>query len=414
MSMPANPHLAYRTRCDQPLAFVPTRPPHATPSDVPAGPYALPAAMQPRLLIHVIHDGDVIPSELLVDRTGAPIPEQAFHEHYVHERDWGAAMVAGALCRHLGLAGFWNVEIARVVMDFGRFPGITGKDDDHLTRHAINYPFSGLLAYEQKRRILEHYYDAISQRYNEIIPPVQVKLAIHTYDPFNQSGTRRPPVSIITRCVGYQVRSEMPFGVFDPLYPDILGEFTSDRILRDRLSLTLESAGIHTEHNYPYLLPDGSVEVRSQVWSFFRIARQAFEAAHPQTKSESAFRMVWDMLLDTNLRSSESEMLRSYLHAFRHVPGEREAEFAAARGAYERISDFICRDDNAFVEHFRHMPSRPSALGMELRKDVVFELDRQGRPVAPRVEEVDRIAEVIARGLHVYFTQDCPQHRATT
>jgi hypothetical protein len=414
MSMPANPHLAFRTHCDQPLAFVPTRPPHATPRDVPAGPYALPPEMQSRLLIHVIHDGDVIPAELLVDRAGAPIPEEAFYEHYVRERDWGAAMVAGALSRHLGLAGFWNVEIARVVMDFGRFPGITTKDDDHLTRHAINYPFSKLLNYEQKRRTLEHYYDAISEGYNEIIPPAQVKLAIHTYDPFNQSGTRRPPVSIITRCVGYQVRSEMPFGVFDPLYPDILGEFTSDRILRDRLSLTLESAGIHTEHNYPYLLPDGSVEVRSQVWSFFRIARQAFEAAYPETKAEAAFGMVWRMLLDTNLRSSQSEMLRSYLHAFRRVPEEYEAQFAAARRAYERIGDFIRRDDNAYVEHFRHMPSRPSALGMELRKDVVFELDGQGRPIAPRVEEVTRIAEVIARGLHVYFTQDCPQHRVTT
>lgn len=408
MSTPANPHLAYRTGCDQPLAFVP-----AAPGDA-SGPYRLPAAMQPRLLVHVIHDGDVIPGELLVDRTGAPIPESAFHDHYLRERDWGASLVAAELCRHLGLPGFWKVEIARVVMDFGRFPGITFKDDDYLTRHAINYPFSRLLGYEQKRRILEHYYDAISLRYNELTPPAQVKLAIHTYDPYNQSGTRRPPMSIITRCVGYQVRSEMPFGVFDPLYPDILGEFTSDRILRDRLSLTLERAGIHTEHNYPYLLPDGSIEVRSQVWSFFRIAREAFDAAHPETRDEPGFQMVWRMLLDTNLRSSQSEMLRSYLHAFRRVPEEQEAAFAAARRAYERIADFIHRDDNAFVEQFRHLPGRPSALGMEVRKDLVFELDRQGRPVAPRIDEASRIAEVIARGLHVYFTEDCPQHRATS
>lgn len=413
MSLPVNPHLAFRTSCDHPLAFVPTPPADAPPGAAP-GPYRLPAEMQPRLLIHVIHDGDVIPAELLVDSEGAPIPEEAFREHYERERDWGASLVAGALCRHLGLAGFWKVEIARVVMDFGRFPGITKKDDDHLTRHAINYPFSKLLNYEQKRRILEHYYDALALRYNELAPPSQVKLAIHTYDPYNQSGTRRPPTSIITRCVGYQVRSEMPFGVFDPLYPDILGEFTSDRILRDRLSLTLESAGIHTEHNYPYLLPDGSIEVRSQVWSFFRIARQAFEAAQPETKADPACQMVWRMLLDTNLRSSQSEMLRSYLHAFRHVPAAQEAEFAAARVAYERIADFIHRDDNAFVEHFRHMPGRPSALGIELRKDVVFELDAHGRPLAPRPDEANRIAEVLARGLHVYFTEDCPRHRATT
>jgi hypothetical protein len=413
MTMPVNPHLSFRTACDEPLAFVPAQPVHTTPGDA-AGPHRLPADLLPRLLIHVIHDGDVIPGELLVDRAGAPIPEEAFREHYERERDWGASLVAGALCRHLGTAGFWRVEIARVVMDFGRFPGITTKDDDHLTRHAINYPFSKLLGYEQKRRILEHYYDALSQRYNELLPPTQVKLAIHTYDPFNQSGTRRPPASIITRCVGYQVRSEMPFGVFDPLYPDILGEFTSDRILRDRLSLTLESAGVHTEHNYPYLLPDGSVEVRSQVWSFFRIARQAFEAAYPETRGDAAFQMVWRMLLDTNLRSSQSEMLRSYLHAFRRVPEEYEAGFAAARLAYERIGDFIRRDDNAYVENFRHMPGRPSALGIELRKDLVFELDRDGHPVAPKLEEASRLAEILAHGLHVYFTEDLPRQRATS
>lgn len=405
MSLSPNPHTAYRTRCDEPVACV------AGPGER-GGPYVLPADIRPSLLIDVIHDGDVIPAEFLVDHTGAPIPEQIFRGHYERERDWGASLLAGELARQLGLDGFWQVQIARVVMDFGRFPGITAKDADHLTRHAINYPFSGLLGFEQKRRILEHYYDAIAARYNEIMPPVRVKLAIHTYDTYNQSGTRRPPASILTRCVGYQVRSEMPFGVFDPLYPDILGEFTSDRILRDRLSLTLERAGIHTEHNYPYLLPDGSVEVRAQVWNFFRVARQAFEAAHPATKSEPAFQMVWRMLLDTNLRSSQSEMLRSYLHAFRRVPEDREDEFAAARSAYERIGAFVRQGDSDFVERYRHMPGRPSALGIEVRKDLVFELDPQGRPVAPRQQEASRIAEVIARALHIYFTEDAPQYRA--
>jgi hypothetical protein len=405
MSPPPNPHTAYRTRCDEPVARVPT-------PGGGDGPSALPPEIRPGLMIDTIHDGDVIPAELLVDPAGAPIPEQAFLPHYERERDWGASLLAGELSRQLGMDGFWQVQIARVVMDFGRFPGITVRDADHLSRHAINYPFSALLGFEQKRRILEHYYDAIAARFNEIVTPARVKLAIHTYDTFNASGTRRPPASILTRCVGYQVRSEMPFGVFDPLYPDILGEFTSDRILRDRLSLTLERAGIHTEHNYPYLLPDGSVEVRAQVWSFFRVARQAFEAAHTETKSEPAFQMVWRMLLDTNLRSSQSEMLRSYLHAFRRVPEDREAEFAAARAAYERIAAFVRQGDSDFVERYRHMPGRPSALGIEVRKDLVFELDRQGRPVAPRPQEASRIAEVIAQALHIYFTEDCPRYRA--
>lgn len=406
MNTSPNPHTDYRTSCAEPVAFVPV-------PENQASSYNLPDEIKKRIVIDVIHDGNVIPEELLVDHTGEPIPEEAFRPHYEHERDWGASALAGELARHLGLEGFWQVQIARVVMDFGRFPGITPKNADHLGRHAINYPFSELLDFRQKRRIFEHYYDAISSRYNDFVPSAQVKLAIHTYDTFNSSGTRRPPASILTRCVGYQVDSEMPFGVFDPLYPDILGEFTSDRILRDRISLTLERAGIHTEHNYPYLLPDGSVEVRSQVWTFFHTARKAFEAAYPRTKDEPAFRMVWKMLLDTNLRSSQSEMLRSYLHAFRRVPIELEAEYAAARQAYEQISDFIRRDGNQFVERYRHMPGRPSALGIEVRKDLVFELDRYGRPVAPKVREARKIADVIAHAVHIYFTDDSPHYRAS-
>lgn len=395
----SHPHLGYRTHCDEPVAFVPVEP-TPQPSEL-----ELPDDAKQKLSIDVIHDGDVIPGELLVGPSGEPIPESAFWDHYVIERDWGAGLVAGELARHLGLTGYYNVQIARVVMDFGRFPGITRKSAEHLGRHAINYPFSHLLGFEQKRRILEHYYDAISRRFDEFIAPVQVKIAIHTYNTDNPSGTRRPPISVITRCVGYQVSSEMPYGVFDPLYPDILGEFTCDRILRDRISLTLERAGIHTEHNYPYLLPDGSVEVRSQVWNFFAATRSAFEAEYPETRAQPAFIKVWEMLLDTNLRSQESEALRSYLHAFRRVPPERESQFATARTAYEQIASFLRRDGNQFVEHYRHSPNRPSALGIEVRKDLVFEW-QNGQPVAPKRREARKIAAVLARGIHRYFTED--------
>ena len=62
----------------------------------------------------------------------------------------------------------------------------------------------------------------------------------------------------------------MPFGVFDPLDPDVLGESTCSRTLRDRISLNLKRAGFRVGHNHPYLLPEGCVEVRTQVWYFFR------------------------------------------------------------------------------------------------------------------------------------------------
>lgn len=401
----ATPHTAYRTDGDEPVAFVRVQDDRAPSRTL------LPEDARNRIVIDVIHDGDIIPEEFLVDRNGMEIPDEAFWAHYKHERDWGASQLAAELARQLGLDGYWYVKIARVVMDFGRFPGITQKDAGHLERHAINYPFSNLLGFEQKRRILEHYYDTISARFNAILAPAQVKIAIHTYDTYNRSGTRRPPISILTRCVGYQVSSEMPFGVFDPLYPDILGEFTSDRILRDRISLTLERAGIHTEHNYPYLLPDGSVEVRSQVWNFFRITRQAFEVEYPETRDDPAFAMVWHMLLDTNLRSSESEMLRGYLHAFRRVPPESEPMFIAAYHAYEHIAHFVRRDGNQFVELYRHMRTRSSALGIELRKDLVYQFDANGHPLAPKPREARKLASFLAQAVHTYFTEDYPNTR---
>ena len=402
----SHPSVQYHTQAGDPFLFVPVTPVTSASDDGPGSEYSLPADAKKRLILDVIHDGSVIPEEFLFDRHGDPIPEDAFLRHYEHERDWGASLIATELASHLALDGFYRVEIARVVMDFGRFPGITPKDADHLGRHAINYPFSHLLGFEQKRRILDHYYDRISQLFESEVSKTQVKLAIHTYDMYNRSGTRRPPLSILTRCIGYQVRSEMPFGVFDPLYPDILGEFTSDRILRDRMSLTLERAGLHTEHNYPYLLPDGSVEVRSQVWNFFRRTRRAFESERPETRESPAFQRVWEMLLDTNLRSSESESLRSYLHAFRRVPKADEAGFQAARKAYEEIASFLRRDGNHFVEKYRISRSRPSAIAIEVRKDLVFEFDENGRPLRPKPREARKISAIIARALHTYFTED--------
>ncbi|MCA9688155.1 MAG: N-formylglutamate amidohydrolase [Nannocystaceae bacterium] len=395
-----SPSLRYRTSTCDPLIFAPSAP-IATPSE-----YALTPADRARVVVDAIHDGDVIPSEFLVDADGRPIEERAFLHHYAIERDWGASLVADALARHLALGGHFRVELARVVMDFGRFPGITPKDCDHLGRRAINYPFSGLLDHTQKRRILAHYYDTISDQLDQAVSRAEVKIAIHTYDAHNPSGTLRPPISILTRCVGYQVRGEMPLGVFDPLFPDLLGEFTADRILRDRISLTLERAGLSTEHNYPYLLPDGSVEVRSQVWNFFRSLRAAYEDESPETREDPAHEMVWRMLLDTNLRSSASEALRSYLHAFRRVSVDREQEFEAARDAYERISAFLQRGDGVFAREYRHSPSRPSALGVEIRKDLIYDLDERGYPRASRPEVVEEIAALIARAVHTYFTLD--------
>lgn len=372
----------------------------------------LPERYRQRVLIDVIHDGEWIPDDFLTDGVGCPIEAGEIEPCYIAERDWGASLMAEQLTVALGLASYCRVNVARVLLDFGRFPGSTPRQANHLERFAINYPFSRRLSYLQKKDLLERFYDPISARFDELLEDILIKVAIHTYDRFNQSGTERPPVSIITRSIGYQTASELPVGLYDPLYPDILCEFTCHRILRDRISLTLEKANIAVEHNYPYCLPEGSLEVRFQVWAYFRYLRRAFESRHPETVEAPAYEMVWRMLQDTSLRRMESEVLRSYLHMYRRAPCGQDVIFAAAERAYEHISSFMRGQRPGMVDAYRFSPSRPSSLVIEVRKDIIHELDGAGRPLQPKVENVQRVAGKVAEAITTYLHEDRVHHPA--
>jgi hypothetical protein len=391
----------YRTDRSSPVEFVKVAPD-------PESPFLIPPEIANRIMIDVIHDGDWIPEELLTDADGNPIPDEAFLDEYVMERDWGASLVAESACRQLGIPGYHRVVIARVIMDFGRFPGLTHEDAGHLDRFALNYPFSEMLGFSQQRKVLENYYDPTSAHFEAAVRDTITKIAIHTYDHRNDSGTVRPEISVLTQATSYQAESEMPFGVFDPMYPDVLAEYTADRLLRDRLSLTYEKAGYTVAHNYPYTLPDGSIEVRAQVWSFFRYLRRCFEEANPTSPDEPGFSMVWNMLLDTNLRSAESEMLRSYLYMFRRVAHGMEQEFAAATGAYQRVVAFLQADHEALLMGYRVAPERLSSLGVEVRKDLIYDFEGARHPVRARPDRADEVAKVFAQSLHQYFTDDRP------
>ena len=366
----------------------------------------LPSQFRDTILLDVIHDGDWIPEEFTRNEKGELIPEEAFLDAYYYERDWGASLVAGEIASFLGLPGHYSVNVARVLMDFGRFPGPTPKDADHLHRFALNYPFSKLLSYQQKKRVLEVYYDEISQIMETAISGKDIKIAIHTYDTYNKTGTIRPHLSLLTRSFGYQNENEMPYGVFDPLYPDVLAEFTCDRVLRDRISLTLEKIGVPVAHNYPYLLPDGSVEMRSQVWLFFLKLREEFEERYPGTKDHYPHQMVWDMLLDTNLRSAKSEKLRSFFHYYRRIDEEYEAHFNDAASAYIQIREFLENEVPHFVDRFRFSQTRTSALGIEIRKDLVWHFDEMGTPIGPRLDNIRIIGKHVAQAIYVYLTED--------
>jgi hypothetical protein len=174
------------------------------------------------------------------------------------------------------------------------------------------------------------------------------------------------------------------------------------------VSLNLERNGFRVSQNHPYPLPNGSLEVRALVWYFFTYLRKRFEEDFPSTRDEPAFEIVWTMLLNTNLRSAESEALRGFLHRFRRVLRGQRSRFEKARQAYERINDYV--HDKDILHAYRRSPNRPSCFGIEVRKDLVCHIDRStGLPqkrTAQNDENARHIARLIAEAIHIYFTTD--------
>ncbi len=123
---------------------------------------------------------------------------------------------------------------------------------ESLDRLSINPPLAHVLDHSGKAELLETYSDGISELMEKAIVGKLIKIAVHTYDEHNPSRTQRPDVSLISRSVGYQRENRMPFGVFDPLYPDVLGDSMCSRTLLHRISLNLERAGFRVGHNHPW------------------------------------------------------------------------------------------------------------------------------------------------------------------
>ncbi|RMG06483.1 MAG: hypothetical protein D6731_25730 [Planctomycetota bacterium] len=385
-------------RIDDPFVFVPVVAKHAE--------TAVPELHRDAILVDTVHDGDLIPRKYLERDGRAVLPKNVVQSAFARERDWGADLVAEHLARWLGLAGYHRVAVARVLLDFNRFPGTTPPGaDDPLGRLSINPPFAAALTHPEKMSLLEEVYDGISDRMERALAGKLIRLGIHTYDEHNPNLTRRPTVSLITRPASYQQNSRMPFGVFDPMYPDELGESTCSRTLRDRISLNLERAGFRVGHNHPYLLPEGCIDVRSQVWVFFLYLRRRFELERPETREDPAFRRVWTMLLNTNLRLAEAESLRGFLHRYRRVGADVLPAFQAAQRAYEEVREFVSQ--SRVVTDFRRSHHRPSSLVIEVRKDVVAELDPETRlPLRLIPENASRIAKVIAGAVTTFLTTD--------
>ncbi len=367
---------------------------------------ALEPSVRPRVLVHTVHDGDLLPPRF-ADAWG-DVDDPVLLQTFARERDWGANLVAKHLAHALGLRIYGRVRLARVLLDFNRFPGTTPPGNrDPLERLAINPPFSERLSHADKMALLDEY-DHISELLEPHLHDKLIVIGVHTYDELNPSATSRPHLSVVDRPAGYQREAAMPYGVFDPMYPDVLGESSCSRILRDRISLNLERVGFRVSGNHPYALPEGSIEVRSQVWYFFSFLRRRYEREHPASVGDPAHGLVWDMLLNTNLRDAKAESLRGYLHRYRKVAPEEAALFSAARVAYERIERFVENTD--VLQQYRRSANRPSSLALEVRKDLLCEMDPQTglpRPATASMREVAKqIAAVVAGAIRTYFESD--------
>lgn len=399
--MPHKPRFDFDRPCDPPLERV----------RVPArGDFLLPEPLRRRVAVLAVHDGQAIPRRFRVRPDGSPIvdPEE-LERQFVEMRDWGANIVAEELASALGAPSYVSCRVARVLVDFNRFPGSTQPENqDALEALAIGELFGEALDHHQKTDLLESFYDPISATIESVVEDSLIGLSMHTYDEAHQSQNKRAHVSIISLALSYQRDAQLPYGVFDPMYPDHLAESTCSRILRDRMSLNLERSGFRVTHNHPYALPDGSIEMRAQVWHFFRFLRRRFEAEFPEAVGDPAYERVFTMLSDTNLRMAEAEEMRGFLHRFRRVSDERRPALLASLDAYKRVEAFV--RDSTVVKDYRRSPERPSSVGIEVRKDLVCSFDEDTGlplPTSPEQRQVARqIAQAIASSIRTYFATD--------
>ena len=73
----------------------------------------IPEEVRDRILIHTVHDGDIIPTELFADQDGkALVNRRRLNAQFIQERDWGANLVASRVAGALGVGGYSRWRIA--------------------------------------------------------------------------------------------------------------------------------------------------------------------------------------------------------------------------------------------------------------------------------------------------------------
>lgn len=365
------------------------------------------------VVVDVVHDGTRVPPELdaLFEGDGSFRP--AVRDAYVRERDWGAGAVAERLAHHLGLRGYHHVQAARVACDYNRFRGWSVPEAGHLGRRALFPPASELLSPRMGEQALATCFDPVSQalyaRCEEAFDGALVKdsrltrITVHTYDDRAGEGHRRPKASLIFTPFEYHELARLPASVYPPVFPDRLAEFTADRALAYRMALKLEKNYLPVAINSPYFLPLGGAEMRLQVWCYIRHLQQLVERIASE-QDAARFEPLWPCILDID-HPWVGRAIDDDLHA-----------------ALEELCRWAKKHHFEAVERYRYSAYRPNAIEVEIRKDLAYEgswetLSDGREAFVPeegtlRLDEIDRIAAIMAAGIREYLVEDQPEKRA--
>ncbi len=219
------------------------------------------APAAPPVIVYSIHDGSRIPP------FATPEARRWASERCTTERDWGANRLAQRIGAALGLDGVWQMQVARSVLDFGRLRGITTPGTDHYNRRALAPEFAARLQEPECELVLQLYDRAeadlharIAARRRATGAPL-VLLGVHTFDPVGTDGRGgplrpRPPVSLL------HVPERLARETYGAEFATALGTTTADPRLIACLTSALRTAELAPTCNEPYLLPEGSVELR--------------------------------------------------------------------------------------------------------------------------------------------------------
>lgn len=419
------PETLHLAPCDEPYEFVPV-----------AG--SEEEDYRQHLLIDVVHDGEAIPDDrrlaglgkLLADAERRP---ELLADH-ARERDWGAECVARELARALEAPGYWRVTIARGLLDFNCFPGVSRRPTRHPERYAMRPPWTTFLEPADVREVLE-YYDRIAERLRDVcelkvkrgnelrkLDPLRsqfVRLAVHTFEADSTSGRTGPTLRVLHRLEARDPESDPAAEAFDPVYPEALAESSADPRLAYRIGLAARPDETGISVDFPDELAPGSIESRLRVWLFMRHLQEQF-MVDPETapywermqtvpqRGRAAWDLVWEMLRGTSNRSVEAAALSNYLHRYgQRGPHLAETFLHECAAVWREVRNFRDRHLPELLRGFGQAAGLPGSLAVECDRAFLC----RGRRPDSSYHEVDvgrarAVAEVLARGIREWRRED--------